>query len=54
MGSWDRSLFSTTPEELEIEEAVRAIERILGNPLIAGSTRVSLSMALQALRDDRK
>ena len=36
MKSWERSQFSTTPEELEIEEAVRAMERILGSPIIAG------------------
>ena len=53
MTEWDRSLFATTPEDLEIEEAIRAVERVANSSHIKGSTRVSLRLALQALRDDR-
>ncbi|MBW2231373.1 MAG: hypothetical protein JRG92_00485 [Deltaproteobacteria bacterium] len=53
MSGWDRSRFATSAEELEIEEAIRAVERVLDNPLLHGSTRVSLRMALEALRSDQ-
>jgi hypothetical protein len=53
MSGWNRSLFATSSEELEIEEAIRAVERVLTNTLIKDSTRVSLGMALEALRADQ-
>jgi hypothetical protein len=51
--SWDHSLFSMSPEELEIEEAIRAMERLLGSSILKRSTCVSLKLALDALRADR-
>jgi hypothetical protein len=50
---WDRSHFANTPEDLEISEAIRAVERVAESSHIKGSTRVSLRLALQALRADR-
>lgn len=52
MESWDRSAFATTPDELEIEEAIRAVERLVHNRSISNGTRASLQMALEALRGD--
>jgi len=52
MSHWDRNVFATSVEELEIEEAIRAMERLLSSPLIANSTRVSLRLALDVLRAD--
>ena len=51
--AWDRSCFATSPEDLEIEEAIRAIERVIDTDKIHATTRVSLRMALEALRADR-
>jgi hypothetical protein len=53
MESWDRSRFATSAADLEIEEAIRAVERVIESPTLKGSTRVSLCMALEALRGDR-
>jgi hypothetical protein len=50
MARWERSQFATSAEELEISEAIRAVERVLESPTIKGSTRVSLSMAREARR----
>jgi hypothetical protein len=52
MAGWDRRRFATSAGELEIEEAIRAVERVMESPLIKGTTRVSLRMALDALRAD--
>lgn len=52
MERWDRSAFATTPDELEIEEAIRAVERLIHNRSISNSTRVSLRLALDAMRED--
>lgn len=52
MEAWDRSLFASTPDELEVEEAIRAIERVIASGSIQNSTRVSLRLALEALRAD--
>jgi hypothetical protein len=53
MSSWDRSMFAIDNDELEIEEAIRAMERAMKSPTIKGSTRVSLGLALEALRADK-
>lgn len=52
MAGFDRSPFATTPEELDIQEAICALERALSLSPIKGSTRVSLRMALDALRSE--
>lgn len=52
MERWDRSAFASTPDELEIEEAIRAVERLIHNRSISNSTRASLAMALDAMRSD--
>lgn len=53
MEAWDRSPFALTPDELEVEEAIRAVERVIASEKITPSTRVSLRLALEALRADR-
>jgi hypothetical protein len=53
MEEWERSHFATTNEDLELAEAIRAVERVAESAHIKGSTRVSLRLALQALRADR-
>ena len=52
MECWDRSAFASTPDELEIEETIRAVERLIHNRSISNATRASLQMALEALRGD--
>jgi hypothetical protein len=54
MDTWDRSPFASTPDELEVEEAIRALERVVQSDGIGNSTRVSLRLALEALRADRR
>jgi len=50
---WDRSVFSRDLVDLEIEEAIRAMERVVAGSSIKNSTRVSVKMAIAALREDR-
>jgi hypothetical protein len=52
MERWDRSAFASSPDELEIEEAIRAVERLIHNRSISNATRASLAMALDAMRSD--
>ena len=52
MSPWDRSTFSTSVEELEVEEVIRGLQRILTSPLLKNSTRVSLKLSLDVLRAD--
>ncbi len=52
MPPWDRSPFAISPDELEVAEAIRAVERVVQNPLLKNSTRATLLMALDGMRDD--
>lgn len=52
MSGWERAMLAMSGEEQEIQEAIRAVERILHSSRIRNSTRVSLSLALDALRSD--
>jgi hypothetical protein len=52
MSGWERSMLAMSGDEQDIQEAVQAVERILHSPRLRNSTRVSLSLALQALRSD--
>jgi hypothetical protein len=54
MPSSDHLMFAMDNDELEIEEAIRAMERAKNSNAIKASTRVSISMALEALRGDQR
>ena len=47
---WDRSDFAMSEEELELEEAVRAIQRLLDRPQLPRLTREALQSAVHVLK----
>jgi hypothetical protein len=53
MEGWDRTYFATNAEDLTVEEAIRSLERVIDHGDVASSTRVSLGMALDALKGER-
>jgi hypothetical protein len=50
---WDRTVFARDLADLEIEEAIRAMERVADGSVLKNSTRVSVKLAIAALREDR-
>ncbi len=50
---WDRTVFACDLADLEIEEAIRSLERIAEGSTLKNSTRVSVNLAIAALRADR-
>lgn len=50
---WDRSIFARDLADLEIEETIRAMERVAEGTTLKNSTRVSVKLAIEALRQDR-
>ena len=50
MDAWDRSQFAMTGPELDVEDAVKALRRLLAHREISLATRQVLSNALEALR----
>ena len=49
-GSWERSCFAMSAEELEIHEAVMAMSRLLDGDHIGPISRRALRFALNALQ----
>jgi hypothetical protein len=49
MGEWERSALALTGAELEIQEALTALRRLLARPSLRPTTRVILDGALRAL-----
>jgi len=50
MDTWDRSQFAMNPSELIVEEAMRAMLRVLEEAQVDTSARLALLRALGALR----
>ena len=48
-GGWDRSPFAISAKELEMEETVRALERLLDRPDLADDTIAAIRRAIDAL-----
>lgn len=46
-------MFAMELNALEVQEAIRALERVMGMPAIKPATRVSLRFAIDALRDEQ-
>jgi hypothetical protein len=53
MDAWDRSQFAMNPSELIVEEAVRAMLRVLEEAKVDNSARFALVRALDALRTEQ-
>ena len=47
--AWDRSPFALTAKELEMEETVRVLERLLDRPDLADTTIAAIRRAIDAL-----
>jgi hypothetical protein len=50
MDNWERTTFAMTPTELEIHDAVVAMERVLEHCELRKTTRSALEQAVWALR----
>lgn len=50
MDEWERTAFAMTPAELEIHEAVIAMERVVEHCELRKTTRAALEHAIWALR----
>lgn len=50
MDAWDRSMLAMSPKELEIQETVTSIERLVEAGHVRSTTRVILEGAVMALR----
>ena len=53
MDVWDRSLFAMDPSELLVEEAVRAMLRVLEETRVTEPARQAVIQAMRALRSER-
>ena len=49
---FDRSFFAIEVGALEVSEAIRSLERIMSQPDVKPSTRVSLRFASDALKEE--
>lgn len=49
-GDWDRDHFATTGFELDFQDAVNALERILQRPELKDGLRETISRTVTALR----
>lgn len=52
MSEWDRSMFSMSGADFEIQEAVQAMERLIRGDSVRATTRVVLQGALKALENE--
>ena len=50
MDAWDRSLFAMNPSELLVEEAVRAMIRVIEESTVTERARRAVMLAVGALR----
>jgi hypothetical protein len=53
MDAWDRSHFAMNPGELLVEEAVRAMQRVLEESRITEAARRAVRDAMLAIRSQR-
>ena len=54
MGAWERSPFAIRSKDLDAEEALRAMQRLLLDAGLSEPVRESLEAAIRALREDRR
>lgn len=49
MGGWERSMLAMSPKELDLQDAMTALQRLLRDGAVRPTTRVVLEGALRAL-----